>query len=121
MAAAAAAAEASCREALAPDVIEQRLRQLEQDLSALLEDIRPSKPSNREILQVTLQNLLEKLRQSDTSATEQLSTLRDQMAKGNLQPLPEWQLALQRAEQAMDRYDFESAAAALELLSFLSI
>ena len=116
VAAAAAAAEASCREALAPDVIEQRLRQLEQDLSALLNEISPSQPSNREILLSTLHNLLEKLRQSDTSATEQLSTLRDQMAQGDPQPLPEWQLALQQAEQAMDRYDFESAAAALEPL-----
>ena len=117
VATAAAEAETSCRENLAPDIIDQRLRQLEQQLSAVLQEISPSGPSNMAVLQATLHQLLEKLHQSDTSATEQLHRLRDQIAQGNQKTLAQWQRALETAEQAMDRYDFKSAITALEVLS----
>jgi two-component system sensor histidine kinase/response regulator len=60
--------------------------------------------------------LLLKLRQSDADAAEQLRILRGRLEGSDEAPAPQWQQALQQAEQALDRYDFDAAASALEPL-----
>ncbi len=137
--AAAAAVEQGLRDSLTSEELDPRLQTLEQalehlrpELDAELEDTPGALPAPGPAMgprgdepplgngalpvepwQRELSALLLQLRQSDADAAEQLRVLRGRLEHAGEAPAPQWQQALDLAEQALNRYDFDSAADAL--------